>query len=137
MLILAASSGTGPLQALVVSVEDVEEPKLDIYWGRLESIGLNYLELEYISSLEEHRWREWRRSATRDLRLNQDTLFWDNTRGGMNKPLTKGEFEQRRSREDYEGTSVLVLARVRKRWPWHVAPQNSRGERVTVGRFKA
>jgi hypothetical protein len=138
VLILAASSGTGPLQALVVSVEDVEEPKLDIYWGRLESIGLNYLELEYISSLEEHRWREWRRSATRDLRLNQDTLFWDNTRGGMNKPLTKGEFEQRRSREDYEGTSVLVLAQGEETvalgmWPRKTAA----GERVTVGRIQS
>ena len=137
LLILAASSGTGPLQALVVSVEDVEEPKLDIYWGRLESIGFNYLELEYISSLEGHRWEEWRRRRTRDLRLNQDTLFWDNTGLEPDGPLTKGEFERKRARDDYEEASVLVVARGEETVALGIWPRRTvGGERVTVGRVQ-
>ena len=107
------------------------------HWGSLESIGYNYLEMGYVSTLENHRWEGGRRRSSRDRRLNQDTLFWDNTGLEPDGPLTKGEFEQRRAQEDYEGASALILAQGEETVALGIWPRRTvGGERVTVGRVQ-
>ncbi|MGB4417749.1 MAG: hypothetical protein WBJ39_09025, partial [bacterium] len=69
--------------------------------------------------------------------LNQDTLFWDNTGLEPDGPLTKGEFEQRRAQEDYEGASALILAQGEETVALGIWPRRTvGGERVTVGRVQ-
>mgnify|MGYP000849815482 CR=1 FL=1 len=137
VLILAAVPGTGPGQALLISVEDVEEPGLDIYQGTLDTIGLNHVGLEYIKSLSDHRWRDWSRRRTLTLQLNLDTLFWDNleTAAGYG-PMTKWEFDQRRVVRDYEDCGALIISSGEQVIGLGIWPRDIASNRVTVGRIK-
>ncbi|NLJ33830.1 MAG: S-layer homology domain-containing protein [Firmicutes bacterium] len=138
VLVLAAVPGMGPGQALVVSVEDVEEPGLDIYWGSLDTIGLNHVRLRHISTLSNHCWRDWSRRRTLSLRLNLDTLFWDNLETGAGYgPMTKWEFDQRRVARDYEDCGALVISSGDEVVALGIWPGSIGSSRVTVGRIGA
>lgn len=137
VMVLASVSGKGTGQALLISVEDVEEPGLDIYQGLLKTIGYNHVRLGDISSLSSHRWRDWSSGRTLSLRLNLDTLFWDNLETAVGYgPMTKGEFDQKRLVGGYRDCGALLISRRDEVLALGIWPGSVGTTRVTVGRIR-